>query len=297
MKARESFPDESNRNSSPILLPSFSCHQIVMPILPSINLKPLSDDDFAIIDKAVMRCAYAVHNKFGQLFDERIYENDLAARLRAEGFDVHTQVPVLATHDGFQKTYYLDLVVNHLLYELKVVASLTNYHNAQALHYAMLQDVHLVKLINFGEGKVRGKLLSNAVRATARHHPTLRKSNMRFVTPHCERLLAHLKDIIHDWGTHLSSSLYNEALAYHFGGEAHCVQRMELQSGPLILGTHPVQFHADGCAHVVTSLSRDQSAYRQHLNVLLTHTKLKCIQWINLDHSQVEITTIETAEE
>lgn len=83
----------------------------IRPITPSLHLEPVSDDDFAIIDKAVMRSAYAVHNKFGRLFDERVYENDLAARLRAEGFDVHTQVPVLMTHGGFEKTYYLDLIV------------------------------------------------------------------------------------------------------------------------------------------------------------------------------------------
>ena len=143
-----------------------------MPITPSLHLEPVSDDEFAIIDKAVMLCAYAVHNKFGRLYDERIYENDLAARLRVEGFDVQTQGPVLMTHGGFQKTYYLDLVVNHMLYELKVVATLTGDHD-------------------------------------------------------------------------------------------------------------------------VTSLSRDQTTFRRHLDVLLTHTKLKGIQWINLSHSQVEITTVE----
>lgn len=178
-----------------------------MPILPTLQLKPVSDEDFVIIDKAVMRCAYAAHNKFGRLFDERVYENDLAARLRAEGFEVHTQVPVSVIHGGFQKTYYLDLIVNQMLYELKVVASLTGDHEAQSLHYAMLQDIRLVKLINFGERKVRGKLLSNALRDAERHHPTLRNSGMRVISPHCERLIAHLQELLHDWGTHLSSQL------------------------------------------------------------------------------------------
>lgn len=264
-----------------------------MPITPSLHLEPVSDDDFAIIDKAVMRCAYAVHNKFGRLFDERIYENDLAARLRAEGFDVQTQVPVLVTHGGFQKTYYLDLVVNHMLYELKVVASLTSGHDAQSLHYAMLQNIRLVKLINFGEQKVRGKLLRNALVTADRHHPTLQHSALRFVTPNCERLVTYLKAIISDWGTHLASQLYSEALVDCFGGEPHCVRRVELRNGPLLLGTHRVQVHADGLAFIITSLSSDHAAYQEHLHVLLTHTKLKAIQWINLNHSRVEITTVE----
>ena len=264
-----------------------------MPITPSLPLIPVSDDQFAIIDEAVMRCAYAVQNKFGRLFDEQVYENDLASRLRAEGFEVHTQVPIEVTHHGFKTTYFLDLVVNHTLYELKVVSTLTGEHDAQGLHYAMLQDIPFVKLINFGEQRVHGKLLRNALSTADRHHPTLRNSGLRLVTPNCERLVTYLKAIIHDWGTHLFNQLYNEAIVDFFGGEAHCVRRIELWSGPLRLGTHRVQLHADGHAFIVTSLSHDQAAYREHLNVLLTHAKLKGIQWINLNHSRVEITTIE----
>jgi GxxExxY protein len=264
-----------------------------MPITPSLLLRPVSDDEFAVIDEAVMRCAYSVQNKFGRFFDEQVYENDLAARLRAEGFEVHTQVPIAVTHQRFKTTCFLDLVVNHMLYELKVVSTLTGEHDAQALHYAMLQDIPLVKLINFGEQRVRGRLLCNALRTADRYHSTLCNSGLRLVTPNCERLVSYFKAIIHDWGTHLFNHLYNEALVDFFGGEAHCARRMELWSGQLLLGTHRVQLHAYGHAFIVTSLSHDQAAYQEHLKVLLTHAKLKGIQWINLNHSRVEITTIE----
>ena len=268
-----------------------------MPIQPSLNLQSVSDADFAVIDKAVMSCAYATHNKFGRLFDERIYENDLAARLRADGFDVHTQVPICVTHGSFQTIYKLDLVVNQMIYELKVVAALANEHDAQGLHDAMLQDVRLVKLLNFGASKVQGKLLANALSAPDRHRPTLRNSGWQIITPHCERLVNHLKELIHDWGTHLSCHLYNDALVHFCGGEAYCVQRVELKLGQLVLGTHPVLFYSPGFAFVVTALSRDQAAYQQHLEVLLSHTGLKGLQWINLNHSRVEITTLGMAKE
>jgi GxxExxY protein len=139
-----------------------------MPIHPSLHLHSVSDTEFAEIDKAVMDCAYAAYNKFGRLFDERVYENDVAARLRALGFEVHTQAPLVVEHGSFRKTYYLDLVVNHMLYELKVVSALTLDHDSQALNYAMLQDIRLVKLLNFGEPKVRGKVLQNALEAKDR---------------------------------------------------------------------------------------------------------------------------------
>ena len=264
-----------------------------MPITPSLRLKPVSDDEFAIIDEAVMRCAYAVQNKFGRFFDEQVYENNLAARLRAEGFEVYTQAPIQVTHEGFKKTYFIDLVVNHMPYELKVVSALTGEHDAQGLHYAMLQNIPLVKLINFGEQRVRGKLLRNAINTAARHQPALHNSGLRFLTPNCERLATYLQAIIHDWGTHLLTQVYNEAIIDFFGGEAYSLRRMELWDGPLLLGTHRVQLHADGHAFIVTSLSHGQAAYQEHLNVLLTHARLKGIQWINFNHSQVEITTIE----
>ena len=241
-----------------------------------------------------MRCAYASQNHFGRLFDERIYENDLAQRLRANGFDVLTQVPVKVSHGGFEKTYYLDLVVNEMLYELKVVSALSREHEAQALNYAMLQDIRLVKLINFGEAVVRGKLLRNALTEPERHLPTMRKTGWTPLGTRCPELIEHLKELIRDWGTHLDCRLYNEALIYHFGGESNCLQRTDLVSGSVTLGTHAVPHHDIDHGFIVTGFTRPQSGYRQHLEVLLQHApSLKGIQWINLNHSRLEVTTIQ----
>jgi hypothetical protein len=63
-----------------------------MPIHCEIATSWVSDEEFDAIDGAVMRCAYASHNKLGRLCEERVYENDLSMRLRAEGWkDVQTQ--------------------------------------------------------------------------------------------------------------------------------------------------------------------------------------------------------------
>jgi GxxExxY protein len=268
-----------------------------MPIHPTLHLRSIADSEFTVVDKAVMDCAYAAHNKFGRLFDERVYENDVAARLRALGFEVHTQVPLLVEHGSFRKTYYLDLVVNHMLYELKTVAALSLEHESQALNYAILQDIRLVKLLNFGEPKVRAKLLQNALETKDRRQASLRRTGLRMLSPNCERLVAHLRELLHDWGTNLSASLYSEGLVHYFGGESHCVKRLDLHDGDTLLGTHRVQLHSEDHAFVVTSLHRYQPAYRSHLDTLLAHTRLKGIQWINLNHSRVEITTIQLATE
>jgi len=169
-----------------------------MPIHPSLSLKTLSDEEFAVIDKAVMDCAYAAHKKFGRFFDERIYENVVAARLRSLGFIVQTQVPLLVEHGDFQKTYYLDLGVNEMLYELKVVAGLAGEHQAQALNYAILQNIRLVKLINFGELRVRGRLLQNALQGPDRWAHSIQNAGMALLTPNCERLVRHFQKVLHD---------------------------------------------------------------------------------------------------
>ena len=61
-----------------------------MPIYRTLELQPISDSEFAEIDSVLMACAFATQNHFGRLFDERVFENDVAARLQAKGLTVYT---------------------------------------------------------------------------------------------------------------------------------------------------------------------------------------------------------------
>ena len=264
-----------------------------MPIQRSLNLPTILDQEFQQIDVAVMRCAYAAHNTFGHLFQEHIYENDVAARLRAEGFEVHTQVPLMVTHGSFQKIYYLDLVVNGMLYELKAASGITSEHEMQALHYAMLQDVRLVKLLNFGGPQVIGKLLPNALYGQNRQQATIRNAGWHPLSGHCEHLVEQLKALIKDLGTHLDVRLYNEAMVHFFGGEENCLQRVNMCVEGQSRGTHLMQFHSPHHAFVITCFKEAQPNYQRHLEVQLRHVpELAGIQWINLNQSRVEITTV-----
>lgn len=121
-----------------------------------------------------------------------------------------------------------------------------------------------------------------------------RQSGWRILDSQCERLFECLKEITKDWGTHLSSQLYNEALVHHFGGVTHCICRHDVWLNDLILGTHSPQMYSADHAFTITSLTRNQNAFRRHLERLLEHIDLRAIQWINLNHSRVEITTLET---
>jgi GxxExxY protein len=264
-----------------------------MPIKLSLEIPSIGDNEFAEVDKVVMACAYATHNHLGRFFDEKIYENDLAARLRSEGLLVNMQVPIAISHARFEKRYYLDLVVNQMVYELKAVGALNGEHDAQALNYAMLQDVRLVKLINFGEASVRGKLLRNAVNAKNRHQPTIDTTDFKSFGSACDGLIEYLGSLIRDWGTHLSCRLYNEAMVHQYGGEATCLQRIEISSASGLLGTHLVQMYDQYRAFVITGFSMPQDGYRLHSRILLHYAKeLESIQWLNLNKSRLEVITI-----
>ncbi len=259
-----------------------------MPIHRIIQLRDLSQEEFDRLDSSVMRHAYAAQNKLGRLFHESIYENELAATLRAAGHEVHTQTPVKVAYSTFEKTYYLDLVVDQMIYELKALAALIPEHEAQALHYAMLMDVRRTKLLNFGADRVQGKLCFTPIDSALRRNARFDTTRWRPQSYACERLMDMLRDIIADWGTHLSIALYNDALVHFNGGETNCLQRIPVAD----LGKHIVQSHAPHMAFVVTSLTRGIDDYRLHLTRFISHMELTAIQWFNLNHSTISCETL-----
>ena len=163
----------------------------------------------------------------------------------------------------------------------------------QALHYAILQDVRLVKLINFGGPQVTGKLLPNALHRQNRQQATMQNSGWHPLSSRCERLVEELKNLIKDIGTHLDVRLYNEALIHYMGGESNCVQRVNICVDGESRGTHLLQFHSPQHAFVITCFKESQPNYHRHLEVQLRHVPaLTGIQWSNINQSRVEVTTV-----
>lgn len=264
-----------------------------MPITSTLKLRNLTPTEFDERDAVVMRCAYASQNALGRLCDERVYENDLARRLRAEGFkSVHTQVPVCVTHADFTKEYRFDLVADDALYELKTVSAFAPAHEAQALHYAMLADVNHVKLLNFRTGKVQGRLLVNALVADKRRVTRVVDQGWVSFTPECDALKRRMNDLLADWGGGLDGRLFEEALVHFCGGEANCVQRVSVALDGLELGTHPINTHASGVAFMVTSFNGSLDLQQEHIRRLLALTKMRAMQWINLNHTVVQLQTV-----
>jgi GxxExxY protein len=269
-----------------------------MPIVCPLSLSPISDESFDKLDAIVMTCAYASHNDLGRLCDERVYENDIADRLRCQGIDrVHSQVPVTVSHDGFTKTYRLDLVVEDMVYEIKTVAALVGEHEAQAIHYAILLGIERVKLLNFRTPRVQGLLKRSPMHRVDRRLVTLDPGRWHPASSGCEALLRRLQEFVADVGAFLDARLYEEALIHFSGGELQCLQRMPLRREGLFLGTHRLACHSPGLAFVVTSFSDGAAAHERHLRRLVNLTELRALHWFNFVHAQLEAVTLTKSKE
>lgn len=266
-----------------------------MPITSENPILPVSRAAFDEVDAVVMQCAYAAQNHFGRLCEEQVYENDVKARLRVAGFDdVHTQVGVMVSHEGFQKKYRLDLVVNQVLYELKATDALIAEHDAQALNYAALLRLDRVKLINFGGPKVQGKLLGTPFSEMDRRRVQVDKSLWEPLSAECGNLADWFEGLVWNIGGYLRSTFYEEALVWFCGGVDTCVQRLPVHRDGYEMGRHACRLYCDDCAFVVTSFNpgRGRENYLRQLQSLVNALPIRGFQWINIHHLDVSLVTV-----
>ena len=268
-----------------------------MPIHCPIAIRDLSKAAFDERDALVMRCAYAAQNTLGRLLDERVYENDLALRLQAEGCVAHTQVPITVRLGTFEKVYRCDLIAGEALYELKTVIAFTGEHDMQALHYAMMLDVGHAKLLNFRTQKVQGRLRFNTLSQADRHRLAWEDDAWRPLSDRCDELRQHARNIINDCGAYLDCRLYDEALRHFMGGDPACVRRVPVVRDGNELGTHPMSFHADGLFFVVSALTTEIPQFEGHLRRLMRFTASCGAQWVNLNHNRIQFFTLEASNE
>ena len=265
-----------------------------MPIHCPIQIKHLDSAAFEAIDYRVMGHAYASQNELGRLCDECAYQADLKARLFTDGFrSVLTEVPVTVTHRDFVKKYFLDLVADNALYELKADTTLIGEHETQLFNYMFLLGVPRGKLLNFRPLKVQGKIIATSLTHAERRRFTASAKHWNDLTPACSVLRQTTLDLLQDWGAFLDFALYQEALIYFLGGASNVERQVSLRRDELDLGRQRMFVHAPGVAFRITAYTESQSYIESHLRRLLALTELKAIQWINLNHAQVEFTTIQ----
>lgn len=266
-----------------------------MPINIPTPLRWIDQQEFAALDYQIMQQAFSCQNKRGRLCDEIIYRNDLAARLRAANVGpVETEAPVVVSHGGFSKTYYLDLVVNRCaVYELKVASQLAPEHEAQLLNYILLHGLAHGKLVNFRSPKLESRFVNTSLTPKTRRQMAVDATRWKQCSSRCRELRLALIGLLQDWGGFLELSLYSEALIHLLGGGASVVREVPLTRDGLELGRQRFNLLERDTAFRVTSFPQNEALeMERHLTSLLRLTPLRVIQWINIFRHQAHLVSL-----
>ncbi|WP_442511216.1 GxxExxY protein [Novipirellula sp. SH528] len=260
-----------------------------MPVSCSISIGKLTTDELRDLDYRVMQHAFNSQNKLGRLADERIYQADLAARLRSAGIMVSREVELQLVHREYRKTLLLDLIVaEHAVYELKVVKAITDAHIGQLLTYLHLLDLPRGKLINFRSVNVESQFVNAPLDSEQRR--SFKVNDVEFDGDN--RFRDIVVSLLRDWGTSLTLSLYQEAVVSRLGGVEVVEAMLPVNRNGDFLGRQRYHLAAPNTAFKITAMNRDTSAYRTQLARLIHFSPLRAIHWINIAHHQVTFTTI-----
>ena len=189
-------------------------------------------------------------NEMGRLADECVYQADAARRLRSAGMGCDVEVPILLEHKGFSKRLFLDLVVvSKAVYEFKTVAALNARHEAQLLTYLYLLNLPRGKLVNFRSPRVDSRFVNAPIPREERCNFSVDERSFHGPAALRDTVI----DLVRDWGTCLSVSLYLQAMIFLHGGEEKVRRMLPVSCGGVQLGRQRFHLH-DLTTHSISPL-------------------------------------------
>jgi len=117
------------------------------------------------VTEKIIQAFFAVHNKLGYGFSEKVYQNSLTLELTKLGLQVEQQKQIVVYYEGQAVgEYFADLVVNGVvIVELKAIRQLLDEHEAQLLNYLKATTIEVGLLLNFGpKAEFKRKVYDNA---------------------------------------------------------------------------------------------------------------------------------------
>jgi GxxExxY protein len=111
------------------------------------------------VTEKIIRAAFAVHNKLGAGFVEKVYENALVKELSATGLKVEQQKQMKVVYGGEPVgEFIVDLLVDdNIIVELKATHALGKSFVDKLLHYLKVSNLPVGLLLNFGGSSVQIK--------------------------------------------------------------------------------------------------------------------------------------------
>jgi GxxExxY protein len=116
------------------------------------------------LTEKIIGAAFQVHNRLGQGFQEKVYENALVEELRTNGLRVEQQKPLMVMYGGKPVGDFIaDLLIEgNVLVELKANKTIDRSHENQLLNYLKSSGIEVRLLINFGESvQIRRKIFTS----------------------------------------------------------------------------------------------------------------------------------------
>jgi len=130
-----------------------------MGIVPSVTIRPISEDDFHSIDHKIMALVFGIHKDLGRLCDEKIYQNELAHRDTNLFYDAIThfrggfehvikKIPVIIDSRvlGTQHMHLLNPEVGFKISSAKKAISFYERHLQSFLSHTPLRAIQWINL-------------------------------------------------------------------------------------------------------------------------------------------------------
>lgn len=273
------------------------CHPSTKPVMPievQTQIKIFNQEEYHALNRQVLRIVFDVHNDFGRFLDEELAKREIAARCQEIGIvPVEREVRIRVTHERFVKDYFMDvLLAGGLMIEAKARDGTAPAHRAQTLNYLLLTGMQHGTLVNLRPAKVEHEFVSTRLTAERRRQFSMADTQWQEPNPESAFLKQKMLDLLRDWGAFLEVPLYRDALTFFLGGAATVQQPVEVFSGTRSLGRQTLHLLASDTAFALSAITEEPAQFGAHLVRFLRHTRLRHLQWINLNHHVVEFQTL-----
>jgi GxxExxY protein len=123
----------------------------------------------ADITEKIVQAFFAVYNKLGYGFSEKVYQNAMALELERLGLKVEAQKRLDVYYAGnLVGEYFADFVIQDVvIVELKAARQIAVEHEAQLLNYLKATALEVGLLLNFGaKAEIKRKIYDNERKGT-----------------------------------------------------------------------------------------------------------------------------------
>lgn len=260
-----------------------------MSISIAIELAPMAQREFSSVAFDVMREIFTLRNELGCLFDERVYQCALAARVE----NLLTEVRIDVTFQNFCKSYFMDVVVSGgAVFELKTVGTLNDRHRSQLLNYLLLTGLHHGKLVNLRSERIEHEFVNTNLTRENTTQFTVDDSRWQETVGFGLAQKALVLEMLRDWGTCLERALYEEAIMHFLEGSEPAFTEINVCLRGAPVARQNAVLCAPDVAFRITAFEAISSAFEEHLHRYLNSTKLNGIQWLNISRNQVTFRTL-----